>query len=150
MKYKTIGAYKQVSNVGDCVAQTELKVGMGVELDRANKTAALPTDATAVYYIVTNINDKPEKTTYPEAVVVEEGEFVRADDLTTVQNLEIEFSAHEIDTDYDTVAVGDSLVFNTDGLLEVATDASGYKVYFEVTEKTLYMGSGVLAVIRVN
>ena len=42
MKYKTIGAFKGVQNVGNCKAVVDLKVGMGVILDRAAKTAALP------------------------------------------------------------------------------------------------------------
>ena len=150
MKYKTIGAFKGVQNVGDCKATTELKVGMGVELDRAEKTASLPTDATTVHYIVTNINDKPELLLFEDEYIVFEGEYVRADDLTSIPNLEIEFGESEISDDYDDLAVGNYLVFGTDGLLTVAADASSYKVYFEITELTAYTGSGVLAVIRVN
>lgn len=82
--------------------------------------------------------------------MVKAGEKVRADDLTTVANLEMEFAHYEISTDYADIAVGDKLVFGTDGLLAKSADVTGYKVYFEVTEKTAYMGKGVLVVVRVQ
>lgn len=153
MKYKTIGAFKSVQNVGNCKAASELKVGMGVILDRVNKTASLPaddTEAKACHRIVTNINDKPEMHNYSQAVIVPEGDFVRADDLTTVANLEIEFAASEIKDEYADIAVSDKLVFGTDGLLAKSDDTADYKVYFDVIEKTAYMGSGILAIIRVQ
>ena len=42
MKYKTIGAFKNVQNVPYCKAASDMKVGMGVILDRVAKTATLP------------------------------------------------------------------------------------------------------------
>ena len=153
MKYKTIGAFKNVQNVGYCKAAVDLKVGMGVILDRVAKTAALPAsedEAKACHRIVTNINDKPEMHNFSEAVVVLKDEFVRADDLTTVANMEIEFAQAEISGDYSALVAGDKLVFGTDGLIAKTTDATGYKVYFEVISKTAYMGAGILAVIRVQ
>lgn len=153
MKYKTLGAFKGVQNVGNCKAAVDLKVGMGVILDRAAKTVKLPAsaaEAKACFRIVTNINDKPEMHNFSETVDVLKGEFVRVDDLTSIANLEIEFAAAEISDDFDDVAVGDNLVFGTDGLLAKAESVTGYKVYFDVIEKTAYMGGGVLAVIRVQ
>lgn len=153
MKYKTIGAFKSVQNVGDCKAYTDLKVGMGVVLDRVNHTAKLPAsadEAKACFRIVTNINDKPEMHNFEETLTVKKDEYVRADDLTTVANLEAEFASYEITTAYADLAVSDKLVFGTDGKLAKATDVTGYKVYFEIIEKTAYMGKGVLVVIRVQ
>lgn len=154
MKPKTIGYYKNVQNVGTCKATAELKLGMGVILDRAAKTASLPAsdaEAKACHRIVTNINDKPEMHNYSETVVVAKGDYVRADDLTSVANMEMEFAHYEIkDSDYDGLAKGDKLVFGTDGLIAKTADATGYKVYFEFVEKTAYMGKGALLVIRVQ
>lgn len=154
MKPKTIGYYKNVQNVGTCKATAELKLGMGVILDRAAKTASLPAsdaEAKACHRIVTNINDKPEMHNYSETVVVAKGDYVRADDLTCVANMEMEFAHYEIkDGDYDGLAKGDKLVFGTDGLIAKTADATGYKVYFEFVEKTAYMGKGALLVIRVQ
>lgn len=56
MKAKTIGYFKNVQNVGYCKAAVDLKVGMGVILDRAAKTANLPAsadEAKACHRIVT-------------------------------------------------------------------------------------------------
>lgn len=154
MKPKTIGYYKNVQNVGTCKATAELKLGMGVILDRAAKTASLPAsdaEAKACHRIVTNINDKPEMHNYSETVVVAKGDYVRADDLTSVANMEMEFAHYEIkDGDYDGLAKGDKLVFGTDGLIAKTADATGYKVYFEFVEKTAYMGKGALLVIHVQ
>lgn len=154
MKPKTIGYYKNVQNVGTCKATAELKLGMGVILDRAAKTASLPAsdaEAKACHRIVTNINDKPEMHNYSETVVVAKDDYVRADDLTSVANMEMEFAHYEIkDGDYDGLAKGDKLVFGTDGLIAKTADATGYKVYFEFVEKTAYMGKGALLVIRVQ
>ena len=83
-------------------------------------------------------------------MVVKAGEFVRADDLTSIANLEIEFAAYEINGNIADLAAGDKMVFGTDGLIVKADAVDGYKVYFEVIEKTAYMGSGILAVIRVQ
>lgn len=154
MKPKTIGYYKNVQNVGTCKATVDLKLGMGVILDRAALTASLPADETeakACHRIVTNINDKPEMHNYSETVVVPKGDYVRADDLISAANMEMEFSKYEIkDGDYDSLVKGDKLVFGTDGLIAKTADATGYRVYFEVIEKTAYMGRGILAVIRVQ
>ena len=141
-----------MQNVPHCKAEVDLKVGMGVVVDLANKIVSLPASEEAckgVFYIVTNINDKPEMHNFSETLVVKKGEFVRADDLTTVANLEAEFSAAEL-ADFDSVSKGDKLVFGTDGLLAKKDDVTGYKVYFEVTELTAYMGKGIQAVIRVQ
>lgn len=135
MKAKTIGYYKNVQNVGDVNAAVDLKVGMGVVLNRAARTANLPAseeEAKACFRIVSNINDKPEMRNFEETLTVKAGEKVRADDLTTVANLEMEFASYEISTDYAGISVGDKLVFGTDGLLAKSTDVTGYKVYFEV------------------
>lgn len=154
MKAKTIGYYKNVQNVGYCKAAVDLKVGMGVILDRVAKTASLPADETeakACHRIVTNINDKPEMHNYSETVEVKKDEYVRADDLTSVANMEMEFAKYEIkDGDFDGLVAKDKLVFGTDGLITKIADATGYKVYFEVVEKTAYMGAGILTVIRVQ
>lgn len=154
MKPKNIGYYKNVQNVGTCKATVDLKLGMGVILDRAALTASLPADETeakACHRIVTNINDKPEMHNYSETVVVPKGDYVRADDLISAANMEMEFSKYEIkDGDYDSLVKGDKLVFGTDGLIAKTADATGYRVYFEVIEKTAYMGRGILAVIRVQ
>ena len=144
MKAKTIGYYKNVQNVGDVNAAVDLKVGMGVVLNRAARTANLPAseeEAKACFRIVSNINDKPEMRNFEETLTVKAGEKVRADDLTTVANLEMEYAG---------ISVGDKLVFGTDGLLAKSANVTGYKVYFEVTKKTAYMGKGVLVVVRVQ
>lgn len=154
MKGKTIGYFKGVQNVGYCVAAVDLKVGMGVILDQVALTANLPAsedEAKACYRIVSNINDKPEMHNFEETLTVKAGEKVRADDLTSVANMEMEFAHYEIkDGDYDGLAKGDKLVFGTDGLIAKTADATGYKVYFEFVEKTAYMGKGALLVIRVQ
>ena len=147
MKAKTIGYYKNVQNVGDVNAAVDLKVGMGVVLNRAARTANLPAseeEAKACFRIVSNINDKPEMRNFEETLTVKAG------DLTTVANLEMEFASYEISTDYAGISVGDKLVFGTDGLLAKSANVTGYKVYFEVTKKTAYMGKGVLVVVRVQ
>ena len=150
MKYKTIGAFKNVQNIPYCKAAEDMKVGMGVVLDRAAKTASLPAsddEAKQARYIVTNINDKPELHNSPETYVVKEGEYVRADDLHTVNGLEIEFAAFEIDGGTTDLAKGDVLVFTTTGLVKKAASADGYAVSFKVIEKTGYMDDGILAEI---
>lgn len=150
MKYKTIGAFKNVQNVPYCKAASDMKVGMGVILDRVAKTATLPAsedDAKKVVYIVTNINDKPELHNSPETYVVNEGEYVRADDLRTVNGLEIEFAAFEINGGTTGLAADDLLVFGTDGKIVKTTSADGYAVCFKVIRKTPYMDDGILAEI---
>ena len=75
------------------------------------------------------------------------GEYVRADDLRTVNGLEIEFAAFEIDGGTDDLAAGDTLVFATSGLVKKVADTTGYAVSFKVIAKTAYMDDGILAEI---
>lgn len=153
MKYKTIGAFKNVQNVGYCKAESDMKVGMGVILDQANKIAKVPAsadEAKTCYRIVSNINDKPELHNFSETVLVLKGEYVRADDLHTVEDMEIELAQAEIKDELTDLVVGDKLVFGANGVIEKATAVDGYAVYFEVIAKTGYMGAGILAVIRVQ
>lgn len=150
MKYKTIGAFKNVQNVPYCKATVDLHIGMGVVIDRVAKTASLPTsedEAKKVTYIVTNINDKPELHNSPETYVVNIGEFVRADNLRTVNGLEAEFAAFEIDGGTSALSAGDVLAFDTTGLIKKVSDATGYAVTFKVVAKTAYMDDGILAEI---
>ena len=89
MKAKTIGYYKNVQNVGDVNAAVDLKVGMGVVLNRAARTANLPAseeEAKACFRIVSNINDKPEMRNFEETLTVKAGEKVRVNlPMTLVQ-----------------------------------------------------------------
>lgn len=151
MKYKTIGAFKNVQNIPYCKAEAELHVGMGVKIDRVNKKVSLPSDETEakkVTYIVTNINDKPELHNSPETYVVAAGEYVRADDLRTVNGLEIEFAGFEIDGGTASVSVGDNLGFTESGLVKkVESGEDEYAVIFKVIAKTAYMDDGILAEI---
>lgn len=150
MKYKNIGAFKNVQNVPYCKAASDLKVGMGVILDKIAKTATKPADTEgckACHYVVTNICDKPEIHNSAD-FVVNQGEYVRADDLFTVANQEVEFAATEITTAYADISAGDKLTFSTDGKLVETADVTGYAVYFRVIEKTCYCDSGILAEIK--
>lgn len=160
MKGKTLGYIKGVQNVPYCRANVDLKVGMGVILDRANKLAKLPAtadEAKACRHIVSNINDKPEIGNFIDSIVVKKGEFVRADDLVSVDGLEMEFADYEITGGVDALAKDDVLGFGTTGLLEKLTAASegadpadGYKVSFKVIRKTGYMGKGVDVLVCIN
>ena len=153
MKYHTIGAFKNVENIPYCKATVDMKVGMGVILDRENETAALPTteaECKAVHYMVSNIDDKFLFCSHVERGTVEAGEFVRADDLTTVANLEIEFADSEISDDYKTLNPGDKLVFTTDGVIAKSNSVDDYKVYFEMIALSAHHGGGIRAKICVN
>ena len=99
---------------------------------------------------VYNIDDKYLYCNHMERGAIKAGEFVRADDLSTVANLEIEFADSEIDDTYTTLNAGDKLVFNTDGIVEKVNAVTGYKVYFEVIALSGHRGGGVRAKICVN
>lgn len=151
MKYKTIGAFKNVQNVPYCKATVDMQVGNGVLIDRAKKEAKLPAsedDAKACHRIVTNISDKPEKETFLDTTLHAKGEYIRADDLLSVANMEIELADHEITDGVDSLAAGDKLTFDETGKIKKNTTVDGYAIYFEVIEKTPYLGKGILAVIR--
>ena len=152
MKGKTIGYYKNVQNVGYCVADTDVNVGMGVILNRAEKTAKLPAsedEAKKCHRIVSNINVNPEMHNFADTLTIKKGEYVRADDLLTVINMEMEFADYEVADGVESLNAGDKLVFaETTGLLKKSEAVTDYTVYFEVIEKTAYMGKGILAVVR--
>ena len=148
MKGKTIGYFKNVQNIPYCKAAAPLKVGMGVILDRENKLVKLPADedeAKQVVYVVSNINDKPELHLSHLTADVAEGDFVRVDDMHTVNRLEVEIAHSEINGGTEGLAKDDMRVYGTDGLLAKAADASGYALAFRVMELTTYKGDGVLA-----
>lgn len=149
MKGKTIGYIKNLQNVPNCVADVDLKVGMGVILDREALTAKLPAgedECKACIYVVSNINVRADMDNFADTLTVHKGEYVRADDLTTVNNMEMEFAAYEISTEYAQLATKDKLVFDTTGLLKKAESVEGYRTWFEIIGKTAYMGKGVLVI----
>lgn len=152
MKYSTIGAFKNVQNIPYCKADVDMRVGMGVILDRAAKSVKLPTTADEckqVQYIATNIQDKYQVCEHDKAGLIKAGEYVRADDLASVANMEIEFGDSEIKDEYTDLKAKDKLVYNTDGLLEKVSDVNGYKVYFEVIAFSAHKGGGIRARIGV-
>ena len=132
MKYRTIGAFKNLQNVGYCVATADMKQGVGVVLDKKAKTAKPSADAV---HIVANEMIKPELWT-SEEFMVKKGEHVRADDLRTLGGLEIEFRASEV-ANYSAIEKGQTLVFGEAGIPEVG-EASGKPVHFKVLEITRY------------
>lgn len=67
--------------------------------------------------------------------------------MRTVNGLEIEFAAFEIDGGTEDLAAGDVLAFTTSGLVKKVTDATDYAVSFKVIAKTAYMDDGILAEI---
>ena len=67
--------------------------------------------------------------------------------MRTVNGLEIEFAAFEIDGGTEDLAAGDVLVFTTSGLVKKVADATDYAVSFKVIAKTAYMDDGILAEI---
>ena len=153
MKGKTIGYIKGVQNVGYCKAEADVKVGMGIILDRAAKTAKIPSsedEAKACHRVVSNINVNAKMHDFKDTLTIKKGDYVRADDLLSVENLEMEFADYEIESaDYAGLTKGDKLVFKENtGLLTKSEKPGGYAVYFEVIEKTAYMGKGVLVIVR--
>lgn len=138
MKYKTIGAIKNVQNIPYCKATADLIRGTGVVLDRINKTAIAPAnadEAKKVTYIVANIVDRPEAWLDNSFVTVHEGEFVKADDFRTVNGLEVVLGQDEVKTNVSTLVANDNLVIGVGGKWEKATDVEGYAVVLRTIKK---------------
>ena len=143
IKFRDIGVYKNAVNVPYCVTDVELKNGMVVTADLADKTVALPTGVVGKNeaYIVMNRIDKPEVAT-PDDYTIEVGENPR---LFLVQSLNtriLDMNMLSVTGAYASINVGDVLVAGNDGKLVVGT-ASGQEVYFEVIEKTSFGGNGL-------
>lgn len=152
IKFKTIGAWVNAHNIPECVVPegVSLKNGMGVTVDFTKKTVALPAGEAVKkdVYLVMNIIDKPEIHS-PNEYTIEAGEHVRLIDLASVVNHEIVFDMNAVTGTYADIAVGDKLVFGTDGNMVEGTPTD-YRFYFEVTEKNSFNDEGMTAVIRMN
>ena len=144
LKFREIGTYKNAVNIGYCTCAVDLKNGNIVTYDRAEKTAALPTTGKETGLgIVMNTIEKPE-IAEPNDYVIEAGEFPRIFDLNSLKDRIIDMDMDQVDADYDDISVGDILVANDEGKLELKDEnETGYKEYFEVIEKTTYNAEGL-------
>lgn len=145
LKFREIGTYKNAVNIGYCTADVVLKNGNVVTYDRATKKAALPTEDTAKaagLAIVMNTIDKPE-ILEPNDFKIEKGENPRLFALFSLKDRIIDMDMDQVKGTYSTINVGDALVANTEGKLEVVSAATGYAEYFEVVEKTSYNTEGL-------
>ena len=89
-----------------------------------------------------NTIDKPE-THSPNEYVIEVGENPRLFVLESLKGRILDMDTDQVVTTYADINVGDVLVGNADGKLEVAADATGYAASFEVIEKTSFNGEGL-------
>lgn len=143
LKFREIGTYKNAVNVGYCTADVVLHNGNVVTFDRATKKAALPTNGKeSGLAIVMNIIDKPEVDT-PNDYKIEVGEFPRLFVLSSLKGRIIDMDMDQVEGDYSDIAVGNTLVANATGTLEVASAVTDYKEYFKVVEKTGFNGEGL-------
>lgn len=145
LKFREIGTYKNAVNIGYCTADVVLKNGNVVTYDRATKKAALPTTETAKaagLAIVMNTIDKPE-ILEPNDFKIEKGENPRLFALFSLKDRIIDMDMDQVKGTYSAIGVGDVLVANTEGKLEVVSAATGYAEYFEVVEKTSYNTEGL-------
>jgi hypothetical protein len=148
LKFKEIGMYKNAVNVGYCTADVVLHNGNVVTYDLATKKAALPSDGKETdLAIVINTIDKPEIHS-PNEFKIEIGENPRLFVLSSLKGRIIEMDMDQVVGNYEDIKVGDILVANSDGKLEVSESADGYTEYFEVTEKTSYNSEGLSVVVR--
>ncbi|MCM3273909.1 hypothetical protein [Paenibacillus elgii] len=159
-KFGTIGAYKQVRNNPRCKATIDLKNGMVVIPNEANKTAPTPATATLAkgdVYVVYNIIDQPEIRS-TEDFVIPTGDHVRAFRLADLVGLPVEISDAVIKDSYSGLAKGDKLVPCDDATdatnkgmwKKDATTASDYKVNLEIIEKTPFGDKGLFCKVVVN
>lgn len=143
LKFREIGTYKNAVNVGYCAATVEMHNGQVAIFDEVAKTASHPgTGEEAELAIVMNVIDKPE-THSPNEYVIEIGENPRLFKLDSLKGRIIDMDMDQVVGAYADINVGDMLVGNADGKLEVAADASAYAVCFEVIEKTTFNGEGL-------
>lgn len=143
LKFREIGTYKNAVNVGYCVATVEMHNGQVAIFDEVAKTASHPaTGKEAELAIVMNTIDKPE-THSPNEYVIEVGENPRLFVLESLKGRILDMDTDQVVTAYADINVGDVLVGNANGKLEVAADATGYAASFEVIEKTSFNGEGL-------
>lgn len=148
IQFHEIGNYKNSVNIGFCEATVEFHNGMVAEWDKAEKTASLPTDATAEgLALVMNIIEKPEIAS-PNDYVIEIGEYPRLFTLASLKDRLLDMDMDQVSGEYEDISVGDLLVPNTDGQWEVSSDASSYAAYLEVVELTGYNYEGLRVLVH--
>lgn len=145
VKFKNIGDFKTVRNVGNVKAPAELKNGYLVTYDRAASTIALPTATTAkqALWLVINEREPVEFVGSTDDYKIAIGEFARIFDTATMKDVVLEINDTILATAYSEVSKGDTLVANAKGEFEKTSDASGYAVTFTVLNKTSYAGNGL-------
>ena len=147
LKFREIGTYKNAVNIGFCTADVALKNGNVVTFNRATKKAALPvTGKETGLAIVMNTIDKPE-IHEPNDFVIEVGENPRLFTLESLKGRVIDMDMDQVKGTYASINVGDKLVANSDGKLEVAAEVTDYAEYFEVIEKTSYNTEGLAVMV---
>lgn len=145
VKFKSVGDFKNVRNVGNVKAPAELKNGFLVTYDRVKGTIALPTATTAKkeLWLVMNEKEPVEFVGSTDDYVIATGEFTRIFDTATMKDVVLEINDTILATDYSTITVGDTLVANANGKFEKSSEVTGYTVTFTVLAKTGYAGNGL-------
>jgi len=144
IKFRDIGTYKNAVDVPYCKTAVALKNGMVVTADLAAKTVALPTATSTKgeVYIVINRIEKPEIKA-PNEYTIEKDEYPRLFLVESLNTRILDMDMDAVTGTYSAIAVGNKLAADVDGKLKVISDATGYKTYFEVTEKTSFGGEGI-------
>lgn len=144
IKFRDIGAYKAAQNIPYCTTSVVLHNGMGVTVDFAAKTVALPNATTAKedVFLVMNRYDKPEVNS-PNEYVINPGEYPRLFRVKSLDGYILDLDMDQVTGEYSSIAVGDKLGFGTDGKMVEVSDVADCLTYFEVIEKTTFNGQGL-------
>ena len=163
VKFKNIGDFKTVRNVGNVKAPAELKNGYLVTYDRDAGAAGFPerVGRSCLYEVCGVGGTGPVELPFdgnrcggvqrePVEFVgstddykIAIGEFARIFDTATMKDVVLEINDTILATAYSEVFKGDTLVANAKGEFEKTSDASGYAVTFTVLNKTSYAGNGL-------
>lgn len=149
LKFREVGTYKNAVNIGYCTTDTVLKNGNVVTYDLKTKKVAVPsTGKETGLAIVMNTIDKPEILN-PNDFEIGIGENPRIFTLASLKGRVIDMDMDQVGKgeEYSNIVVGDFLVAGTDGKLKITKDATGYKEYLEVIEKTNYNTEGLATVV---
>lgn len=134
IKLETIGMYKNVKNDPTVKAHAEIPNGYVFTINADHKTAA-PTATTAkALDLWFAMNTRYDDDRHTDAKIAQD-EYVNAYLLKEFDHQNLIVDEDNLTTAATSLAVGDTLVVDTNGKFAKETTLTGYKVYLKIVEK---------------
>lgn len=137
IKLETLGMHKNIKNDPTVKAHADIDNGYVFTIGAGHVTAAPTADTAKGVDLWFAHNERYDDNRYTDAKIAA-GEYVNAYLLKEFDHQNLIIDEDSLTTAYASLAVGDTMVVDTNGKFAKETTLTGYKVYVTIVEKMKY------------